>query len=511
MFSCGNQKTTTQKVENTDVKTVDPTTYASTITSGELKEMLYTYASDEFEGRDTGEKGQKMAVEYLKEKYVSMEIPSALPNNDYFQEVPLQKEKSPNITLSVGGKNFEAFTDFVSYGSSDTQELSASEIVYVGHGIDTETYSDYANVDVKGKIVLVKEGEPKNTDGMFMVSGTSEASKWSNGRQGLSSKRDAAKDHGAKAFFIVDAELFERYGPYYKKMKDADKFGRLSLVKTDIEMPQFIISASLAKAMFPDVNEVTKPQSVQTDLKVSIQSIKAEVNSENVAAFIKGSEFSDEIVVISAHLDHIGIEDGEIFNGADDDGSGTIAIIEIAQAFKKAVDDGYRPRRSILFLHVTGEEKGLLGSEYYTDMDPIFPLANTMVNLNIDMIGRVDDAHTSNRNYLYLIGADRLSSELHTISEDVNKKYMNMTFDYTYNDENDPNRYYYRSDHYNFAKNNIPVIFYFNGTHADYHKSTDTVEKIEYDLLESRSRLIFHTAWELANRDDKIIVDKISK
>lgn len=511
LFNCGNQKTTTQKVENTNVKSIDPTTYATTITSDELKEMLYTYASDEFEGRNTGEKGQKMAVEYLKEKYVGMGIPSALPNNDYFQEVPLQKEKSPDITISIGGKNFEAYTDFVSYGSSDTQQLAASEIVYVGYGIDTDGYSDYANIDVKGKVVFVKEGEPKNAEGKYAVSGTAESSKWSNGRQGLSSKRDAAKDNGAKAFFIMDTALFERYGPYYKKMKDADEYGRLSLVRTDIEMPQFLVTDDFAKALFPKYSEVNTPQTVATDMTVDIKSIKAELSSENVAAYIKGSEFPDEVIVISAHLDHIGIEDGEIYNGADDDGSGTVAVVEIAQAFKKAVDDGYRPRRSILFLHVTGEEKGLLGSQYYTDVDPIIPLKNTMVDLNIDMIGRVDKEHATNRNYVYLIGSDRLSTDLHNISEDINQKYMNMTFDYTYNDENDPNRYYYRSDHYNFAKNNIPVIFYFNGTHDDYHRPTDTPDKIQYDLLESRSRLVFYTAWELANRDVKIVVDKAAQ
>ncbi|WP_233901539.1 M28 family metallopeptidase, partial [Tenacibaculum piscium] len=231
-------------------------------------------------------------------------------------------------------------------------------------------------------------------------------------------------------------------------------------------------------------------------------------DSENVLAFIKGSEKPDEIVVISAHLDHEGIKDGEIYNGADDDGSGTVAILEIAEAFKKATDAGKRPKRSILFLHVTGEEKGLLGSKYYTE-NPVFPLKNTVTNLNIDMIGRVDEFHTENPNYVYLIGADKLSTELHNISEEMNKKYTNIALDYKYNDENDPNRFYYRSDHYNFAKHNIPVIFYFNGTHEDYHKPTDTPDKINYELLENRTRLVFHTAWEVANREKRLIVDKV--
>lgn len=310
-------------------------TYASTITAKELSDHLYIYASDEFEGRNTGQPGQKKAVEYLKSFYVNKEIKSPINENDYFQEVP----------------------------------------------------ASFMNK-------LIRSG----------------------------------------------------------KLKD----------------------------------------------------------SENVLAYIEGSEKSEEIIVISAHLDHVGVEKGAIYNGADDDGSGTVAILEIAEAFQRAQMEGNGPKRSILFLHVTGEEKGLLGSRYYTE-NPIFPLANTIANLNIDMIGRIDERHLENPNYIYLIGSDKLSSELHVISEETNKKYIQMDLDYKYNDDNDPNRFYYRSDHYNFAKVNIPIIFYFNGTHKDYHRPTDTPDKINYELLESRTRLIFHTAWELANREDRIIADKAVK
>jgi Zn-dependent M28 family amino/carboxypeptidase len=320
--SSSQNKTKTEKI-------VNPETYSATITSAELKDMLYTYASDEFEGRKTGEPGQKKAIEFIKSHYVANGIPSPISEGDYFQEIPAS---------------------------------------YFGSGI-----------------------------------------------------------------------------------KD----------------------------------------------------------SENVIAYIKGSEKPEEVIVISAHLDHIGIErDGDINNGADDDGSGTVAILEIAEAFKAAEKAGNGPKRTIVFLHVTGEEIGLYGSRYYVDEDPIFPLANTVANLNIDMIGRVDPKHEdSGKNYLYLIGSDKLSKELHYVSEEVNKKFFNLEFDYTYNDDNDPNRFYYRSDHYNFAKNNIPVIFYFNGTHADYHRPSDTPDKINYDFLETRSKLIFHTAWEIANREERLKLD----
>lgn len=232
------------------------------------------------------------------------------------------------------------------------------------------------------------------------------------------------------------------------------------------------------------------------------------VATENVVAIIEGSSKPEEYIVISSHLDHEGIKNGKIYNGADDDGSGTVALLEIAEAFQAAAAEGNGPARSIIFLHVSGEEKGLLGSRYYTD-NPLYPLASTVANLNIDMVGRTDPKRDSdNRNYVYLIGTDRLSTELHEISEAANAASVKMELDYTYNAADDPNRFYFRSDHYNFAKNNIPVIFYFNGTHADYHKPTDTVEKIEYDLLAQRAQLVFYTAWELANRENRIVVDK---
>lgn len=237
-------------------------------------------------------------------------------------------------------------------------------------------------------------------------------------------------------------------------------------------------------------------------MKLNIKGV--EVETENVAAIIKGSKFPEEYIVISSHLDHIGIKNGEINNGADDDGSGTVALLEIAEAFKMAADVGQGPKRSLIFLHVTGEEKGLLGSSYYAN-NPLYPLTQTMTNLNVDMIGRTDPKREDkDPNYIYLIGADRLSQDLHDISEATNTKYTQFKLDYTFNEEKDPNRFYYRSDHYNFAENNIPVIFYFSGTHEDYHKPGDTPDKIMYDLLAKRTQLIFYTAWELANRTDKI-------
>ena len=230
-------------------------------------------------------------------------------------------------------------------------------------------------------------------------------------------------------------------------------------------------------------------------------------DSENIWAFIEGSEKPNEILVISAHYDHVGARNGEIYNGADDDGSGTVALLEIAQAFQMAKKAGNGPKRSILFLHVTGEEHGLHGSRYYSE-NPLFPIANTITDINIDMIGRRDEAHASSNNYVYVIGADRLSTDLDVICSTANAKYTKLDLDYTFNDPKDPNHFYERSDHYNFAKFGIPSVFLFNGVHADYHKPTDSPDKIEYDALAKRAQFAFVIAWELANRENRPVVDK---
>jgi len=231
------------------------------------------------------------------------------------------------------------------------------------------------------------------------------------------------------------------------------------------------------------------------------------LDSENIWAYIEGSEKPDEVIVVSAHYDHIGVKNGEVYNGADDDGSGTVALLEIAQAFAQAKKEGHGPKRSILFLHVTGEEHGLLGSSFYSQ-NPLFPLANTIADVNIDMIGRHDEFHNDSSNYTYIIGSDYLSSDLYTICEAANTNYTKLFLDYKYNDRTDSNRFYYRSDHYNFAKNGIPSVFLFTGVHADYHKATDEVDKIEFDALSKRTQLAFAIVWELANRENRPVVDK---
>jgi Zn-dependent M28 family amino/carboxypeptidase len=218
---------------------------------------------------------------------------------------------------------------------------------------------------------------------------------------------------------------------------------------------------------------------------------------------LEGSDLKDEYVFVTAHYDHLGKRDTVIYYGADDDGSGTVSVLEIAEAFVKAKQAGKGPRRTMVFMTVSGEEKGLWGSAYYAN-HPVFPLDKTTVDLNIDMIGRVDTSRHKGdpSNYVYVVGDDKISSDLKVISEATNKKYTKMELDYKFNDPNDRQRIYFRSDHYNFAQKGVPIIFYYDGMlGGDYHRPTDTPDKIDYILLSKRAQLVFYTAWEMANRD----------
>ncbi|MBL7946559.1 MAG: M28 family peptidase [Flavobacteriales bacterium] len=254
----------------------------------------------------------------------------------------------------------------------------------------------------------------------------------------------------------------------------------------------------------------TKKKRIRTlpvQLDVAVTTAEQRLTTENVLAYIEGTDKKDELVVLTAHYDHVGVEDGVVYNGADDDGTGTVAMIEIAEAFAMAKAAGNGPRRSVLVMPVSGEEKGLLGSRYYSE-HPVFPLANTVADLNIDMIGRRDSAHATSEPYIYVIGSDRLSTGLHDANEKANGLYSKLVLDYTFNAESDPNRFYYRSDHYNFARKGVPSLFYFSGIHEDYHQPGDDVEKIDIGLLHQRTLLAFHTAWILANQEERIVVDK---
>lgn len=507
LAGCGSTTSVQNNTKASFGKIPDPVPYAQTITAKELREMLFIYAGNEFMGRDTGSKGQKEAVSYIKEQYIQNQIPAAQAGENYLQPVPLKTVMPPMGIFQVLNQPFQIGEDVLTFDSYSKENFDIHDIVYAGFGIDADNYSSYTNLDVEGKTVLIKSGEPMKSE-VFVLTGTKTSSKWSNSREAIGLKIEAAKKHGAVGVLFYEQEQFSAYKSQYQRMRENAHGMSLRDKTSDNSFYMFCINQKVAEALLPEIKDNPERKHVDTFVRVQLENGGNLLESENVIAYIEGSVAPDEYIIISAHLDHVGVDkEGNIYNGADDDGSGTVAVMEIAEAFKKAALEGNGPKRSVVFLHVTGEEKGLLGSEYYSK-HPIFPLDQTVADLNIDMVGRIDPAHEKNPDYIYLIGSDKLSTELHQISEQMNNKYTNFKLDYTYNDDADPNRFYYRSDHYNFAKHNVPIIFYFNGTHKDYHQPGDTPDKIEYDLLARRAQLVFYTAWQLANQEKTIIADK---
>lgn len=494
--------------------------YGSLISSKELNAHLSIIASDGFEGRETGTEGQRKAAAYLVEKIKAYGLDPLPGEVGYEQEIAFTKERWSSINANGMNKTFKHLWDFCSFPATNTSiEASFDEVVFLGYGIQDEKYNDYADVDVKGKLLMVYDSEPTNSNGVSYITGSTDLSDWSTD---FRKKFRIAKENGAAAILIIDRDIKNRISTNRNRMLNGRfSFGKGEDAATNYAANLFI-SSTMAKDLLgkkgkkvikarKKISKSGKPVSlkIRTDLNLNFEKETRTLIGSNVGGMIVGSDpvLKDEYVFVTAHYDHLGKRAESIYNGADDNGSGTSTILEVAQSFAIAKAAGNGPKRSVVFIWVSGEEKGLLGSAYYVN-DPIISLDQTIVDINVDMVGRVDEKYENNPEYIYVIGADKLSQDLHDINEAVNSNFNNLTLDYTYNDENDPNRYYYRSDHYNFAKNNIPVIFYFNGVHEDYHKTTDTVEKIDFKKIQKISRLVFLTAWELANRDEAPALDK---
>jgi hypothetical protein len=496
--------------------------YAGTITAEDLKKHLTIIASDSLEGRDTGSEGQRKAAEYISKHFAQFGLTPIAPDGNggkgYYQKFNLFKKGWKDVYVKIGKKKKEMFKDFYPNGVLNVPEEQNIPIVFAGYGIENDKYNDYKNLDVKDKAVIFFEGEPVDKNGKFLVTPENGNSEWYDAK-GFQKKISIARDKGVKYIFMISSaneQDFTSSAAQRRLMLGRyNRVGFSSSTDSPSSYASFVVSKEMAAEMLDLKPKKLVELENQSDFKVAESKISFKmergdvpVETMNVMGFLEGTDKKDEVIVISAHYDHVGIDEkGRIYNGADDDGSGTCAVLELAQAFAKAKKDGFSPRRSILFMTVTGEEKGLLGSQYYTDKDPIVPLDKLVCDFNIDMIGRIDKAHANNDKYTYIIGSDKLSSELHQVSEESNKKYINYELDYTFNDPKDPNRFYYRSDHYNFAKHKIPVAFYFTGVHEDYHQPGDDVEKILFPKYQQITRLVFHTAWEVANREGRLKVD----
>lgn len=498
--------------------------YAAAIDSQTIKTHVYKLASPEFQGRETGTEGNRMAAAYIAEHFRSFGIPTIRQDQDYFQEVDFSTIKWSDIQLDVNGQRIEHLKEYLSvpqYFPVDQKRLDINSLTFLGYGIDDPAYSDYKGKKYTGQHLLVYAGEPRNQKGKFRISGTDSISYWS---FDPIAKITAAKKAGAASIWIIQDQLPEMVMFARKYLLSGAMLMGAAEKLTEVYVPHAFIAPSLGEKLVGAkrskviklrnrINKKGKSGSVIIPVDMDLTAIHKVTSTPgvNVLGFIEGSDPArkDEVVVVTAHYDHLGVRGKDIFFGADDNASGTAAVLEIAESMALAKRNGEGPARSVLCMLVTGEEKGLLGSQYYSE-HPVFPIANTVANVNIDMIGRMDTLHKT-PNYIYVIGSDRLSTTLHDINESVNKQYTNLELDYSYNSDEDPNQFYYRSDHYNFAKKGIPAIFYFSGVHDDYHRPTDTPDKLMYGKAQTIARLAFHTAWELANRRERIKVNVIGR
>lgn len=487
-------------------------TYAESISADDFRAHIGFLADDLLEGRETGTRGQRLAAAYISTHFKRVGLAPGNPDGTYFQYYYLNRSEIKDANITFGGKTYTYTEDFFNYRRGFPQNLSG-ELVFAGYGISRDDYDNLAGLDLTGKIAVVLGGSP-DTDSEKDISKIERIKNWS-------ARQKAIEEKGAIGMVMILPGDMDKSIKRYARKRSFE-----ISASSETAMPEIFLSsttgatllklakgklAKLEKALASSATPPALKLDKITDFQLNADAEFNSIQASNVMGFLEGTDKKDELVVLTAHYDHIGIsKNGQINNGADDDGSGTSAILELAEAYAMAAKAGNGPRRSMLFMTVSGEEKGLLGSRFYTD-NPLYPLANTVVDLNIDMIGRTDKRYidkADSANYVYLIGADKLSSELHDLSEAANESHTGIVLDYKYNDEKDPNRFYYRSDHYNFAKNNIPVIFYFTGVHPDYHKPTDDADKINYEKTEKITKLIYHTAWELVNREDRIVVDK---
>ena len=524
--------------------------YLQTITPEDLASHLYFFASDFFEGRETSARGQKLAAEYLASQYRKMGVQpkgtmeTADPRSPkaYLQPFPLYQSKFDKAVLTLGDSGEQhVFGGGATDGSFYTMFGGAGEqsgdVVFAGYGIgdDDLGYNDFtaiqdAGIDMNGKWIMMLADEPMaDAETSLLPTEGNELSTWTTGRFNKLRAFFGNEDM-APAGILVVGDLSPRGESVSDIAKAQDSGSDTGVGSLSLDPPSgsgrnrfptvLAISAELGSriagrdlaSVKRSIDQSLTPEVFDTgnSLTVNVQNQIREVSSENVVAFIEGSDpvLKDEYVVISSHYDHVGMRpstNGEdtIFNGADDDGSGTVTVLEIAEAFARARDDGYGPRRSVVFLNVAGEEKGLLGSAYYTDREPVVPLEKTVADLNIDMIGRIDPTHPDeNTDYVYIIGSNLVSQELHDINLRANETFgSKVQLHERFNSKDDPNQFYRRSDHWNFGKNNIPFIFFFTGTHEDYHGVDDEPDKIEYERMAKIAHVIFATAWQVANQD----------
>ncbi len=503
---------------------------AEQITAEQLRAYLSFIASDEMEGRDTPSRGLDVTAKFIAMNLSRWGFKPAGDNGTFFQKIALTRGRveTASSRVEIGGQQFSPGTDFIAFAPGGTVNLSGA-VVYGGNGwhIKSRNLDPYQNLDVKDKIVVIASGDgiPKGVNRSDLT-----------GRRGVDWDDPVAnaQKHGARALLAVpDFQLISNWERSRQRIMERGLATVEKFRGDESQMARMIMSPQMAAALFQgeehtaaevfdaaNAGSPLPPFALKADKRVNLNIVARPetVYTQNVVAVYEGSDpvLKNEYVAVGAHYDHVGIgapvNGDSIYNGADDDGSGTTAILAMAEALARTTP---RPKRSVLFVWHCGEEKGLWGSKYFTRF-PTVPLASVVAQLNIDMIGRSKkegDTNPANRNLtganeIYVIGSKMMSTELGELSERVNSSYLNVSLNYKYDDPADPERFFFRSDHYNYAQKGIPIIFYFDGVHEDYHRPGDEADKIDYQKMERVTRTVYMTLWEIANLRQRPRVDK---
>jgi len=502
-----------------------------TITAAQLRTYLTFIASDEMEGRDTPSRGLDTVAKFLAVNLARWGFKPSGDDGTFFQKMVMRREAlDPSKSIAeINGQKFAIGEDFI---SNAVAASLTGQMVFAGNGwvIKSKNLDSYQGVDVKGKIIVVVGGSGRFPRGVTNADLA--------GRMGedWSSPSVYAQQHGAKGVLVIaNASASQNW----EQLRQRSQLPARALVEKfstqtpAAGIPSILMSSKMATALFAgekfdaatlvsraDGGDQVPAFDLSPAKTVAITvTVKTErPTTQNVVAVWEGSDpvLKNEYVALGAHYDHVGIcapgAADPICNGADDDGSGTTALLGMAEALSRAKQ---RPKRSVLFVWHCGEEKGLLGSQYFTEY-PTIPLDKIVTQLNIDMIGRSKkegDTNASNKDLsgpdaIYVIGSTMMSTELGALSQQVNKSFLNVQYDVRYDDPNDKNRFFYRSDHFNYAKKGIPIIFFFDGVHEDYHRPGDEPQKIDYDKMEKISRTIYMLLWEVAGLKERPKVDK---
>jgi hypothetical protein len=514
---------------------------AEDITAAQLKDYLSFVASDEMEGRDTPSRGLNITAKFIATLLARWGVKPAGDDGTYFQKMALHhaRVEAAGTRAEINGQSYSYGEDFLAIPNAGT---ASGSLVYAGHGwlVKSKNIDAYRGIDVKNKIVIVSNtGLPK---------GVTLNDLRSSGKRGEDWAEPEAYAQKMGAAGMIEMPDFQTLANWERVRRNQQAGGTLVVTKLEdsngSSLPILTLSPKMAVALFQgekhNASQIFQSMSGSEPVAAFDLGTNKKINftvagqpetiwTQNVVGVIEGSDplLKNEYVAVGAHYDHVGMgpagsngrsaaRDGNtkdiIYNGADDDGSGTVAVLAMAEAIARSAR---RPKRSVIFVWHCGEEKDLWGSDYFTRY-PTVPINNIVAQFNIDMIGRSKregDTSAPNRsltgtNEIYVIGSKLMSTELGEVSERVNKSYLNLSFNYLYDDPNDPNRFFFRSDHFNYAQKGIPIIFYFDGVHEDYHRPGDEVHKIDFEKMQRVSRTILVTMWEVADLKTRPRVDK---